>query len=753
MPTSSSYRSPSLALSPWTTGVLAACLVVAFPTIATAGTKNWNAASGLWTTPGSWSPVGSPGPADGVFIGNTALATNGTVTMTTPASVLSVDLSDGMVLTNGNTQLLVTEELTISDASGNGRSNPASLRVQDGVDAPDVRVGFLSVEENANLWLDGGSVRVVESMHLLGQVYGSGFLLFDDPLNVVLINDGTLDFFPGFSLIDAAGEARYDLDGGTVDEPSLNLTTTMIEPFTAPNVRISGIGLTDTFDDEISLVTGAELEMDLAEGWMLGPNGTISAFVNGNGDGLARVQGSHVWLAGEIDVQGTDNGGLVFDAPSTLLSNLTGHVDAGCLLWFFGSEVEGGTFTIDLGAKVRFSAPTTVKGGTFIGAGSQPFEGGVFFDGPTTYSGTVNIVGVGSQGNDAMILGPTTINADWFQFTGFGVTKWTISNALTINAGAIGTSNAVYDEIDLTGTLQGKLTMNLDNPEDAWRMTGDLKLGGLGQLLLTRIAGNPLTLEGTTSISQSVQITAPVKFATSAATSFSADTSRLRLTNDVKVTESATFTGGGTLEVASGGSITLEDGADIGATDLKSEGDLAVAEGLGVAHVDRLTMLPTSTWSIDIGGYNPGSEYDQLFANGTANTLAGELDVRLLDLGQGFFEPQLGDVFTVMIAPPESLSGFFANAPLSHIPGTTYLWSVNVFTGEVADVVTLTVADVVSCQADLNGDGLVDPVDLAILLGEWGPNIGSLADFNDDGLVAADDLAVLLGAWGQCVVQ
>lgn len=49
--------------------------------------------------------------------------------------------------------------------------------------------------------------------------------------------------------------------------------------------------------------------------------------------------------------------------------------------------------------------------------------------------------------------------------------------------------------------------------------------------------------------------------------------------------------------------------------------------------------------------------------------------------------------------------------------------------------------------ADLNGDGVVDGNDLAILLGSWGPCPGCPADFNHDGVVDGSDLAVLLGSW------
>ena len=55
-----------------------------------------------------------------------------------------------------------------------------------------------------------------------------------------------------------------------------------------------------------------------------------------------------------------------------------------------------------------------------------------------------------------------------------------------------------------------------------------------------------------------------------------------------------------------------------------------------------------------------------------------------------------------------------------------------------------------NCPADLNGDGIVGPIDLASLLGAWGPCAGCAADFNGDGIVGPFDLALLLGAWGPC---
>ena len=54
------------------------------------------------------------------------------------------------------------------------------------------------------------------------------------------------------------------------------------------------------------------------------------------------------------------------------------------------------------------------------------------------------------------------------------------------------------------------------------------------------------------------------------------------------------------------------------------------------------------------------------------------------------------------------------------------------------------------CPADLDGNGSVGPFDLAILLGNWGPNPDHPADLNDDDIIGPADLAILLGNWGAC---
>jgi formylglycine-generating enzyme required for sulfatase activity len=54
------------------------------------------------------------------------------------------------------------------------------------------------------------------------------------------------------------------------------------------------------------------------------------------------------------------------------------------------------------------------------------------------------------------------------------------------------------------------------------------------------------------------------------------------------------------------------------------------------------------------------------------------------------------------------------------------------------------------CVGDLNGDRIVNGLDLGILLGQWG-QVGS-GDLDGNGFVSGPDLGLLLGGWGPCAV-
>ena len=57
---------------------------------------------------------------------------------------------------------------------------------------------------------------------------------------------------------------------------------------------------------------------------------------------------------------------------------------------------------------------------------------------------------------------------------------------------------------------------------------------------------------------------------------------------------------------------------------------------------------------------------------------------------------------------------------------------------------------IVSCQADLDGNGLVEVLDLFALFAAWGTNPGGPPDLDGDGTVGITDMFIMFGAWGPC---
>jgi CxxC motif-containing protein (DUF1111 family) len=77
---------------------------------------------------------------------------------------------------------------------------------------------------------------------------------------------------------------------------------------------------------------------------------------------------------------------------------------------------------------------------------------------------------------------------------------------------------------------------------------------------------------------------------------------------------------------------------------------------------------------------------------------------------------------------------------------------------DVRDIATGTSADAdldgipddcVACRADLDRNGAVNGDDLGIMLGAWG-TASAVADLDANGVVNGDDLGIMLGAWGPC---
>lgn len=108
----------------------------------------------------------------------------------------------------------------------------------------------------------------------------------------------------------------------------------------------------------------------------------------------------------------------------------------------------------------------------------------------------------------------------------------------------------------------------------------------------------------------------------------------------------------------------------------------------------------------------------------------------------------------ILDAPPNVRKRPEVESPLTGggvpLPGATPLDFDQLRSIRLADPPTIGPLETESLPADINVDGSVDGVDLAMLLAAWNSN-SRLADLNGDGAVDGGDLAMLLASWGVVV--
>jgi hypothetical protein len=747
-------RHPSASRRPLVALVLTsfACPSLLALPVARADDFSWVVGNGVWTNPDNWSPPAVPKEADTVYIGTTVDAHSAIINLSAPTAVYYMLVLSGMGVATSGGSLHVGGPLAVADVYvEDGVAQPSVVIVDDGPALNDLEVGSAEITGGGRLSVFGGR------MYSNGQVYVGAESLLLARGTIVLAGDvtpslsmqGTLRVAAGDLTLLQQGLGRIDLDGAFAGDHAIDVDEQSTLPPKSASLTIVGTGLTDAVDDDILLASGSMLKFDLDEGWALGAVASLRLTGDAVSEGDAIVAGAPLALHGTLQSSGPSSR-LAVDAPTTVMPTANLELTDGGDMTLTGATVLGGDATVGGGSILRFEGTTRLEGGAFDAASNGVVE----MAGPSIYDGEVAFVGAAEHLGDVWVVGPTTIDAEKFDMDGAGPVTWSIEHQLLLKAETLDPDDgAVHAAIDVSEALLGKLTVELPAVNDAWTMKGPLHLGGLPGLTLTRLAGNPFYLYGTMSITNAVAIAAETHFAKNSVTAFQTPTSRLRMTKTSYVADDAIFFGGGSLELAGDALHFVANGADFGATELVVEGHLVQNDFIsltsGVAWVDRITFKLGATWTVGIAGLDAIAEHTQIVAFGTTQHLAGAIDV-LLQSGDGAFEPQPGDTFTILIAPPGSIVGAFDPNPVSHLPGKTFHWAIDYVASEVGDLVNLRLVDSVSCAADLNGDGTVDAADLAILLGEWGRCADCIADLDADGHVGGADVAILLGAWGAC---
>ena len=202
--------------------------------------------------------------------------------------------------------------------------------------------------------------------------------------------------------------------------------------------------------------------------------------------------------------------------------------------------------------------------------------------------------------------------------------------------------------------------------------------------------------------------------------------------------------GGGILNL---GSLTL--------TDSTVSGNLGDGYGGGIANAGVLTMTDSTLSNNEGGDFGGGIlNLNTATATLTNSTISGNIS--------SFHGGGIANAGTLTLIN-STISGNVTGNPGGGgfwTSGGVLTMTSSTVCGNLPDQIdgiytdgggNLVVEECPTCTSgDLDGNGVVGPMDLAILLGSWGPCAGCPADVNDDGQVDAFDLATLLSVWGPC---
>lgn len=178
------------------------------------------------------------------------------------------------------------------------------------------------------------------------------------------------------------------------------------------------------------------------------------------------------------------------------------------------------------------------------------------------------------------------------------------------------------------------------------------------------------------------------------------------------------------------------------------EGTLRPGIGIGEAHFGGNLTLASSTGPslvVELAGVHGPRKHDAVLVDG-APEIGGGLEVQLAALDDGPFEPQPGDVFTIL-SSAESVRGRF-----THVLPPSPDWAIHYDDASVH----LEVLEPAG-RGDYNGDGRIDQADLdLVLLQGWGETPSTLqplhaawTDYLPVGPIDEPELDAVLLGWGR----
>ena len=713
--------------------ILALFIPWSFAALCSGQITDWQGGAGFsWSNAANWT-AGLPTNLHTARLGN--LGAESTTYLDANSIINRLEISNGAAFYTDGFDLVTTGDTLLHDPFLD--SIVPFIKVEGSTFATndlDIVSGWLWLSNGGNVFVHGELVVTnTPNASVDGELVGNGTVSLTKNSGVALRNDGEIT--PGKTGLTIAQLANglIDLDGYSGDG-----LINMFRGTGDRNLTIAGTELSDPFSGRILLAGASVLDMGLDVGWIADQNSEIT-FIGTDHLDPGIIQGAPLTLQGEMhaaNIHGHPSLARIY-ADAEIAESAVINVDEESLLAFHGqSLVDGAEFNLAEGGKVNFNGTTILESGTINTFSGQVGDGAVEFLGPTEYSGNLTVNGIARQVGDASVSDSTTINAQTFDLDGNASANWEIANALTINTDKIESVGGNYfnGTVHITGSALAKLTLNINQGPEHWEMQGEMTLANSLHFPVTRVDGVQMELAGDLHVDgENVRIAADTNFMNSSTTSFASADSSLVMQSASRVLEDANFLGAGTLVNHTTGQMTIADGASLNEAGLENRGLLKIDDSAGIADVARFENSANGRLMVDVGGHVAGDQFDVLLTGSGVAQLDGRLIVKLIDAGNGPFQPAIGDEFTI-IAAVAGVNGQFSQVPMSILDGTGYEWEVLYNSNDVTIRVSNTIPN--TYLGDINQDGLVNLLDVTPFVsvvesGEY--NV--FADVNCDGLV------------------
>jgi len=666
----------------------------------------------------------------------------------------------------GLTQLAAAQTFTWTGNSNNNWKAAANWTTAGGppnaIDAvAQWNIGTTGITTNVNTPVTVGSILVNQpdngAANLAIKLSGNNILTFQSSVgNATFINhlapgatiDGTstvsvtapiqlnspLDVTSAFDL---ASNSGVTFSGGITGNQTITLSgggnlqlTTVGTAFTGQIVvNNGGVRLTDdalTTAGNVTVNSGGQFQLgsSTVTNWTLGAGSVL--YLNGSGkasgannQGAFRFQNNAATASFDTPISLQSDAAIFVNGALAAVPPTVGTLTISQPIIGPGVLTKNGTGVLVLVNDNTYgtTAPTAINGGTLVLANTFN-DGGYAVPGDVTVGATTNtnptVLQLGASGQQL----PATANIHLVASTATpGITGTFNLNSYSQTIGSLNSTDG--GGIVQNNSTAGNATLSINGDTVASSYAGVLQDGtaeGTGTLALAFTGPQSLTLGGASTYSGGTTVTGGALTVNNSAGS-ATGSGAVTVTN-------GTLAGTGTIA----GPVSL-----LGATLAPSSG-LAVAATLtlGATTLDAASAIH---YQLGTPGTPGGGVNDLAIINGDL-TLDGTLDVTTLaGFGAGVYElfSYTGSLFDNGLTLGSLPSGFNYSLDEVSSPGLVLL---NVSSTSV------------ELSGDVNGDGIVNGQDIALIASNWlATGSGAAGDANHDGIVNGQDIALVASNW------